>query len=226
MSKITGIPMVDVATKLIMGEKLKDLGYSTGIAAESKFFAVKAPVFSFSKLTTVDTFLGPEMKSTGEVMGVDKDYNSALYKAFIGSGVKIPSGGSVLLSVADRNKKECIEVSRKLASLGFRLFATEDTYSYLSGVGVEVDLVQDNEIIEAVKKDKIQLVINTPTKGKISSRSGFHLRRTAMEYSIPCLTSLDTTNAMLEVMDQIIHKDNTEIYSLDEYSRYIKEEEV
>jgi carbamoyl-phosphate synthase large subunit len=226
MSKITGIPMVDVATKLIMGEKLKDLGYSTGIAAESKFFAVKAPVFSFSKLTTVDTFLGPEMKSTGEVMGVDKDYNSALYKAFVGSGVKIPSGGSVLLSVADRNKKECIEVSHKLASLGFRLFATEDTYSYLSGVGVEVDLMQDNEIIEAVKKDEIQLVINTPTKGKISSRSGFHLRRTAMEYSIPCLTSLDTTNAMLEVMDQIIHKDNTEIYSLDEYSRYLKEEEV
>ncbi len=224
MSKITGIPMVDVATRLIMGEKLKDLGYKSGLAKESEYFAVKAPVFSFSKLTTVDTFLGPEMKSTGEVMGIDRDYGSALYKAFIASGVKIPLGGNILISVADRNKKECIEVSKKLSLLGFKLYATEDTYSYLSGVGIEVDLMQDNEIIEAVKKDEIQLVINTPTKGKISSRSGFHLRRTAMEYNISCLTSLDTTNAMLEVMDQIIHKDNTEIYSLDEYSRYNKEE--
>ena len=222
LSKITGIPMVNVATKLIMGQKLKDLGYGTGLAKESEFVAVKAPVFSFSKLATVDTFLGPEMKSTGEVMGVDKDYHSALYKALVASGLQIPSGGNVLLSVADRDKHECIGIAHKLLDLGFKLLATEDTYHCLASAGIEVELVPGDSVLDYIKSDKIALVINTPTKGKIPSRLGFHIRRTAMEYNTPCLTSLDTTNAVLEVLERIINKKETEIYALDEYSNYVK----
>jgi len=218
MSKITGIPMVNVATKLIMGKKLKDLGYRSGLAPEPEFTAVKAPVFSFSKLTTVDTFLGPEMKSTGEVMGVDRDYRSALYKALVASGLQIPMGGNVLLSAADRDKDECIEIAHKLLELDFKLMATEDTYYYLSGVGIEVEFVPNEEILDYIKSDKVTLVINTPTKGKIPNRLGFLIRRTAMEYNTPCLTSLDTTGAVLEVLGHIISRKETEIYALDEYS--------
>lgn len=218
MSKITGIPMVNVATRLIMGQTLRELGYEPGLAKESEFIAVKAPVFSFSKLTTVDTFLGPEMKSTGEVMGVDKDYSSALYKALTASGLSIPSGGNVLLSVADRDKDECVEMAEKLLELEFKLMATEDTYYYLAGAGIEVEYIPNDDILDYIKSDKVKLVINTPTKGKIPARLGFLIRRTAMEYNTPCITSLDTTNAVLQVLERIINKKDTEIYALDEYS--------
>jgi carbamoyl-phosphate synthase large subunit len=218
LSKITGIPMVNIATKLIMGSSLKTLGYKSGLAPETKFYAVKAPVFSFSKLATVDTFLGPEMKSTGEVMGVDPDYKAALYKAFVASGLKIPLGGNVLLSIADRNKQECLQIATKLAELDFKLMATEKTYNYLSGAGIDVEYVSNDEVSEKLKADKIQLVINTPSKGKSPQRFGFILRRTAIEYNIPCITSIDTTNAMLLVVENIINKKDTDVFSLDEYS--------
>lgn len=220
MSKITGIPMVNVATRLIMGKKLGDLGYTPGLAKEGDYIAVKAPVFSFSKLATLDTFLGPEMKSTGEVMGVDRNYNSALYKAFVASGLKVPHGGNVLLSVADRDKDECIEIAHKLHNLDFKLMATEDTYSYLSGLGLDVDYVKSDDIQDYIKEDNISLIINTPTKGKIPSRQGFLLRRTSIEYNIPCITSLDTANAALQVLEHIINGAAADVYALDEYSHY------
>lgn len=219
LSKITGIPMVNVATKLIMGKKLSDLGYKPGLAKESEYYAVKAPVFSFAKLSTVDTFLGPEMKSTGEVMGVDKDFFLALYKALVASGLKIPSGGNVLLSVADRDKDECIGVAKRLLNLGFKLCATEETYSFLSKAGMPVELVQKDEALEDIKKDKINLIINTPTRGKIPTSYGFKLRRTSIEYNTPCITSLDTTNAVLKVLGYMVDKKETEIYELNEYSK-------
>lgn len=218
MSKITGIPMVNVATRLIMGETLKSLGYKPGLAEESDFIAVKAPVFSFSKLTTVDTFLGPEMKSTGEVMGVDRNYHGALYKALLASGLSVPSGGNVLLSVADRDKEECIGLAGKLLELGFRLLASEDTCNYLAKAGIQVEYTPNDEILELIKNDKLNLIINTPTKGKIPTTPGFMIRRTAMEYNIPCITSLDTTNAVLQVLEHMISKRDTDIYALDEYS--------
>ncbi|HEY9061920.1 MAG TPA: carbamoyl-phosphate synthase large subunit [Pseudobacteroides sp.] len=218
MSKITGIPMVNVATKLILGKTLKEMGYTPGLYKETEFYAVKAPVFSFSKLTTVDTFLGPEMKSTGEVMGVDKDYHTALYKAFVASGLKIPLNGTALISVADRNKEECKDIAQKLWDLGFRLIASEDTYLYLSRAGIEVEAVSNEEILDYLKNDNISLVINTPTRGRIPTRLGFQLRRTAMEYNIPCITSIDTANAALEVLEHIINKKDAAVYALDEYS--------
>ena len=220
MSKITGIPMVNLATKLIMGGKLKSLGYKPGLAEESEFIAVKAPVFSFSKLTTVDTFLGPEMKSTGEVMGVAKDYNTALYKAFLATGMKIPAGGNVLLSVAERDRDECIEIAKKLLKLNFKISATEDSYEYLLEAGINATLVPDDRILDAIKSDKVELIINTPTKGKMPSKLGFLLRRTAMEYNVPCITSLDTTEALLQVIGHISDGKDTEVYSLDEYSTF------
>lgn len=218
MSKITGIPMVSVATHLIMGQKLKDLGYAPGLAPETEFTAVKAPVFSFSKLTTVDTFLGPEMKSTGEVMGVDKDFHSALYKAFIASGLKIPMGGNVLVSASERDKENCIDIAQKLLGLGFRLMATEDCHDYLSEAGVLTEAIHGESAAGLLRNDKIQLVINTPTKGIMPPRLGFILRRTAIEYNVPCITSLDTANAVLDVLENIIQKKETEIYALSEYS--------
>jgi carbamoyl-phosphate synthase large subunit len=219
MSKITGIPMVTVATRVIMGQTLAELGYKHGVAPESDYIAVKAPVFSFSKLTTVDTFLGPEMKSTGEVMGVGKDFHSALYKAFTASGFAIPSGGNVLLSVADRDREECVGIAHKLLDLGFKLFATVNTHSHLASAGIDVEFVPDDNVLDYIKDDKISLVINTPTKGKIPERQGFNIRRTSMEYNTPCMTSLDTTNAMLQVLEQIIsNKNETDVYALDQYS--------
>lgn len=222
MSKITGIPMVNVATKLIMGKTLGDLGYKPGLAGETAYIAVKAPVFSFSKLATVDTFLGPEMKSTGEVMGVHRDYICALHKALLASGLNIPNGGNVLLSVADRNKNECIDIAHKLAELKFKLFATEDTYSYLSGMGINAEYIPAENLLEYIKSDKISLIINTPTKGKMPERLGFLLRRTAMEYNIPAITSLDTTNAVLQVLEKVLDENEMEIYALDDYSHNIK----
>ncbi len=220
MSKITGIPMVGVATKLIMGKTLKELGYKNGLAKETDFYAVKAPVFSFAKLTTVDTFLGPEMKSTGEVMGVDKDYYNALYKAVAASGTKIPSGGNVLLSVADRDKTECRDIANKLLELGFKLSATKGTYEALKYTNLPVEYIDDNNVLDLIKEDKITLVINTPTRGKMPERKGFILRRTAMEYNIPCITSLDTTNAVLSILERLIADNKADVYSLDEYSVY------
>ena len=219
MSKVTGIPMVDVATKFILGYKMRDLGYTPGLYKESEYVAVKAPVFSFSKLTTVDTFLGPEMKSTGEVMGVSKDFHIALFKALAASGIKIPSGGNVLLSVADRDKRECVEIAQALSDLGFNLMASEGTYTNLSVLGIEVEMVSDDEMIELIKSNKISLVINTPTMGKIPGRLGFILRRTSIEYNIPCITSLDTARSMISILEHMISGEDTEIYPLDMYAK-------
>jgi len=218
MSKITGIPMVNIATKIIMGKKLRELGYEPGLAKETKYTAVKAPVFSFSKLTTVDTFLGPEMKSTGEVMGVDKDFHIALYKALLSSGMQIPLGGTVLFSVADRDKNDCIELANEFKKLGFKLMATNDTYHYLSDSGLNAEFVSDDNILEYIKSDKVSLIINTPTKGKLSSRLGFNIRRTSIEYNVTCITALDTAKAIVDVLNHIKDKNEFEIYALDEYS--------
>lgn len=222
MSKITGIPMVNVATRLIMGKTLKELGYTPGLAKEAEYYAVKAPVFSFSKLATVDTFLGPEMKSTGEVMGVDKDFHTALYKAFLASGLKIPSGGNVLISVADRDRHESIHIAQKLQELGFNLMATPGSHEYLNKENISSELVPDDKVQEYIKNDRVSLIINTPTRGKIPTTKGFLLRRTAIEYNIPCITSLDTTNAILQVLGLMTKGTDSTVLSLDEYSHYTK----
>lgn len=218
MSKITGIPMVNVATKLIMGQTLRSLGYQPGLAKEPAFTAVKAPVFSFAKLTTVDTFLGPEMKSTGEVMGVDRDYHHALYKALIASGLSLPTGGNVLIAAGERDRADCITISSRLHKLGFKLLAVEDTYGYLNEEGLPVELIEESSILDLIKGDSVSLVVSTPAKEGIPGRLGFTIRRTSMEYNTPCITSLDTTNAVLDVLEHLSDHKDVAIYALDEYS--------
>jgi carbamoyl-phosphate synthase large subunit len=220
MSKITGIPMVNVATKLIMGETLRGLGYKPGLAKEAEFTAVKAPVFSFSKLTTVDTFLGPEMKSTGEVMGVDKSYLPALYKALTASGLSMPTGGSVLIAAGEIDRDNCIKIAARLQKLGFNLLAVEDTHKYLATAGINTECVPEAAILDYIKGDSVSLVISTPSKIGISGKLGYAIRRTSMEYNTTCITSLDTTNAILEVLEYKAGSKNTDIYALDEYSNY------
>lgn len=224
MSKITGIPMVNVATKVILGETLQGLGYKPGLAKESEYTAVKAPVFSFAKLATVDTFLGPEMKSTGEVMGVSKDYYHALYKAFKASGLSIPEGGSILIAAGERDKDDCIKMASRFKRLGFKITAIEDMYKYLADADIEADLIDEDSILEYIKGDSVSLVISTPSKEGISGKLGFTIRRTAMEYNTPCMSSLDTANAVLDVLEHLEGSKNAAIYALDEYSGHKKEE--
>lgn len=205
MSKITGIPMVQVATKAVLGQSLHEQGYAGGMWPETKLVAVKAPVFSFSKLTQVDISLGPEMKSTGEVMGVDHHYAGALYKAFISAGFSLPRGGSILATLADKDKAEALPLLKRLADRGFKLYATMGTAAYLRVNGVPVQklnkLTEDPPtILDVIKDGQIQLVVNTITRGKEPERDGFKIRRSAVEHNVPCLTSLDTVKAFLQVL--------------------------
>ena len=201
LSKVTGVPMVGAATRVMMGATLQSMGYYTGLYPESKLITVKAPVFSFSKLTTVDIFLGPEMKSTGEVMGTDTTYLAALKKAFVASGIKPPRTDlPILFSITDRDKREAVEFARKMISMGFRIACTDQTYEYFLINGIACSLIYKNDVIRVLKDGKISMVINTPTRGKQPDRLGFVLRRTTMEFNVPCITSMDTLKALLDVM--------------------------
>jgi len=198
LSKVTNIPMVKIASKLIMGATLKSLGLAHGLAPDSGIIAVKAPVFSFSKLAQVDTFLGPEMKSTGEVMGTDVDFKEAMKKAFKGAGMFVPKGGMALLSIADHNLAEAVGISKKLLAFGFKLSATPATSKYLNSKGVRTATVEHNDALAMVKDDIFDLVLNTPTRGKIPGSFGFLLRRTTIEFNVPVVTSFDTMNVLLK----------------------------
>ncbi|HHY82600.1 MAG TPA: carbamoyl-phosphate synthase large subunit [Clostridiales bacterium] len=200
MSKVTGVPMVALATQIMLGYSLIDLGYKTGLVKESGLVTVKAPVFSFSKMATVDTFLGPEMKSTGEVMGTDSSYIKALTKAMLASGMKVPSTGNVLFSIADRDKEEAAKIAREFLNIGFLLYATRHTCQYFRKQGLPAMEVSASEAISFIREDKIQLLINTPSLGKNPLRLGFQLRRAAMEFNVMSVTSLDTAWAVLSVI--------------------------
>jgi carbamoyl-phosphate synthase large subunit len=205
MSKITGIPMVQVATRAVLGQSLHDQGYAGGMWPETKLIAVKAPVFSFAKLTQVDISLGPEMKSTGEVMGVDLTYSGALYKAFIAAGFTLPRGGAILATLADRDKAEALPLLKRLAERGFKIMATMGTAAYLRVNGLQVVKLNKIDegspnILEAIKNGEVQLLVNTITRGKEPERDGFKIRRASVEHNIPCLTSLDTVKAFLQVL--------------------------
>lgn len=221
LSKVTGIPMVSLATRAMMGYKLSDMGYKTGLYRESNLITVKAPVFSFSKMTTVDIFLGPEMKSTGEVMGTDFEYKNALKKAMLASGMRIPDKGNILFSICKRDKAEAYEIAKSLEKMGYIITATDATYDFFKDKGLNCRLISKDDVIKAIKDEEIDLVINTPTRGKLENRLGFKLRRTAMEFNTPCITSLDTANAVLSVID--IKEKDLQVISLDKYAQARKE---
>ncbi|WP_332020984.1 carbamoyl-phosphate synthase large subunit, partial [Kaistella sp.] len=211
LSKITEIPMANLATKAILGKKLKDLGYENGLAPEKPGVFVKVPVFSFSKLTKVDTSLGPEMKSTGEVMGKDTTLEKALYKGFVAAGRKMPTHGSILFTVADKHKEEASEMARRFHEVGFRIWATEGTARYFEEQGIPVKIgykigEEDVNLIDLIQKGKVQYVVNTTTKGKQAERDGFQIRRMSVENGVPCLTSMDTVEAILKVIESMSFK--------------------
>ena len=209
LSKVTGVPMVDVATKIIFGETLAQQGYKSGLWPEPKDnVAVKVPVFSFAKLRRVDVTLGPEMKSTGEVMGQETTFAKALYKGLLAGGINIPDHGTIIATVADKDKEEALPILRGYANLGFKFVATAGTAKLLRDQGIQVTEVHklaegSPNLVDLIRSGKADMVINTLTRGKQPSRDGFRIRREAVEHGIPCLTSLDTAQAMLDVLSTI-----------------------
>ena len=206
ISKVTNLPMIDIATNVILGKKLKDLGYGTGLYRKSDYICVKMPVFSFEKIKNADTSLGPEMKSTGEVLGVSKKFENAILKAFIGSGANVSTKGSILITVRDKDKEEMLPLAQKFKNKGFDIYATKGTAKFLKEHGVESIVIEKlwegkNSIIDLIESGKINFVVNTPTKGKQSNRDGFKIRRMAVECKIPCFTSLDTVNALYRAIE-------------------------
>ncbi|MEQ7038503.1 carbamoyl-phosphate synthase large subunit [Enterococcus hirae] len=209
LSKVTGIPMAQIATKAILGEKLSDLGFTNGLYPESNAVHVKAPVFSFTKLQQVDTYLGPEMKSTGEVMGSDQNLDKALYKAFEASGLCLPDYGAVLFTIADETKEEALALAKRFSEIGYSLLATKHTAAYFEKNGLIVTPVAkisekatEKNVVELIREGKAQVVVNTIDKDRgNASKDGFIIRREAVEHGIPLFTSLDTADAIIRVME-------------------------
>ena len=202
ISKVTGIPIVDLATKVILGTTIKDLGYTPGLAPEADYVAIKMPVFSFEKLRGAEISLGPEMKSTGECLGIGKTFNEALYKAFLGAGITLPKYKQMIMTVKDADKPEAVGVAKRFEALGYKIYATRSTAKYLQEHGVNALRVnkisqESPNVMDLILGHKIDLVIDTPTQGNgDKSRDGFLIRRNAIETGVYCITAMDTANAL------------------------------
>ena len=206
ISKVTGIPIVDLASRVITGAKLKDLGYTPGLQPESEYYAIKMPVFSFEKLRGAEISLGPEMKSTGECLGISKDFNEALYKAFLGAGVRLPKHKKMILTVKDADKLDAIEIGRRFAALGYEIHSTKSTARVLNEHGVPAQVINKVEepspnLLDLILSHEIDLIIDTPSQGVEHSKDGFIIRRHAIETGVYCLTSLDTADALLTSLE-------------------------
>ncbi|WP_180553043.1 carbamoyl-phosphate synthase large subunit [Staphylococcus haemolyticus] len=207
LSKITDNQMAQLAMQAIMGTRFKDLGYKQGVQPYSEGVFVKAPVFSFNKLKNVDVTLGPEMKSTGEVMGKDLTLEKALYKGLTGSGVEVKDHGTVLMTVSDKDKDEIVKIAHRLNEVGYKILATQGTAEKLKEDNIPVEVVGkiggDDDLLTRIQNGDVQIVINTMTKGKEVERDGFQIRRTTVDNGVPCLTSLDTANALTNVIESM-----------------------
>ncbi len=218
LSKVTGIPLVNLAVQVSLGKTLKDMGYAQGLAPEVPFVVVKAPVFSFEKLTKVETSLGPEMKSTGEVLGMDTQFGHALAKAFAASRIPLPKDGNILVSVAEKDRPEAITLARQLSQLGFGVKGTGDTAKALALCGVEVEEVSESSeaLKETVRQREFAFILSTPTKGS-PERTGYLLRRLAAEHGVPCFSSMDTAKAVVRAFQEIRSQTTPQVLSLQEY---------
>ncbi len=206
ISKVTGIPIVDLAVEVIIGKTIRELGYEPGLQKEADYVAIKMPVFSFEKIRGAEISLGPEMKSTGECLGIAGTFQEALYKAFLGSGVDLPKFRQMILTVKDADKGEAIEIGRRFEKLGYTVYATRSTAAALREAGVKarkVNKIQQESptVMDLILGHKIDLVIDTPTQGRDKSRDGFLIRRTAIETGVNCLTSLDTARALVTSLE-------------------------
>ena len=206
ISKVTGIPIVPLAAKVIMGYKLKDMGYTPGLQPEAKYFAIKMPVFSFEKIRGADISLGPEMKSTGECLGIAESFNEALYKAFLGAGINLPKHKNMIMTVRDEDKPEAVEIAKRFEALGYRIYATRNTAKALKEAGVKA--IRTNKIeqpspnlMDLILGHKIDLVIDTPSQGVEHSKDGFLIRRNAIETGVNVLTAMDTARALVTSLE-------------------------
>ena len=222
ISKVTGVPMVDLATRIMMGEKLADMGYETGLYPCSPYYAVKVPVFSFEKLSNVDTQLGPEMKSTGEVLGIARTMEEALFKGLVAAGYTMKREGGVLISVRDTDKSDLRELVKEYVAMGFHIYATSGTASRLNSVGISSTLVKkpkeakegEETTISLLEEGKISYVISTSKTGRQPGRDSVRLRRKAVELGIPCLTSLDTAAVLALTLESQYNEDNVELVDI------------
>ena len=214
ISKVTGIPIVPLAAKVILGHKIKDLGYTPGLQPEAKYYAVKMPVFSFEKIRGADISLGPEMKSTGECLGISESFNEALYKAFLGAGINLPKHKNMIITVRDEDKQDIIPIAKRFSDLGYKIYATRSTAKVLNENGVKA--VRTNKIeqpspnlMDLILGHKIDLVIDTPSQGVEKAKDGFIIRRNAIETGVNVLTALDTAEALVTSLE------NTDIQKLE-----------
>ena len=214
ISKVTGIPIVPLATKVILGHKIKDLGYTPGLQPEADYYAVKMPVFSFEKIRDADISLGPEMKSTGECLGIAKTFNEALYKAFLGAGICLPKYKNMIMTVRDEDKPEAVEIAKRFEALGYNIYATKGTARALMDADVQVRLTRKVEqespnILDLILGHEIDLVIDTPSQGVEHSHDGFVIRRHAIETGVNVLTAIDTAKALVTSLEDTDHKNLT-----------------
>ena len=214
ISKVTGIPIVPLATKVIIGHKIREMGYTPGLQKEAEYIAIKMPVFSFEKIRGADISLGPEMKSTGECLGIAKTFNEALYKAFLGAGIKLPKYKNMIMTVRDEDKPEAVEIGRRFEALGYRIFATAGTAEALKEAGVKAISVNKIEqaspnLLDLILGHEIDLVIDTPPQGADHARDGFTIRRNAIETGVTVLTAMDTAGAMVTILENTIIKELT-----------------
>lgn len=211
ISKVTGIPIVDLATEVIIGKTIRELGYEPGLQPEAEYFAIKMPVFSFEKIRGAEISLGPEMKSTGECLGIAKTFNEALYKAFLGAGVDLPKHKQIIITVKDADKGEAVEIGRRFEKLGYTIYATRSTAAALNEAGVKARKVnkisqESPTVMDLILGHKIDLVIDTPTQGRDKSRDGFLIRRTAIETGVNCITAMDTARALVTSLENASDK--------------------
>ena len=206
ISKVTGIPIVDLATEVIIGKTIRELGYEPGLQPEADYFAIKMPVFSFEKIRGAEISLGPEMKSTGECLGIARTFNEALYKAFLGAGVDLPKHKQMIITVKDADKGEAVEIGRRFEKLGYTIYATRSTAAALNEAGVKARKVnkisqESPTVMDLILGHRIDLVIDTPTQGRDKSRDGFLIRRTAIETGVNCITAMDTARALVTSLE-------------------------
>ena len=206
ISKVTGIPVVDLATEVILGKHIRELGYEPGLQPAGDYFAVKMPVFSFEKIRGAEISLGPEMKSTGECLGIAKSFDEALYKAFLGAGIVLPKHRQMIITVKKADQPEAAQVAKRFAALGYTIYATRHTVEYLREHGVKARRVnklhqESPTVMDLLLGHKIDLVINTPTQGRDKSRDGFLIRRTAIETGVNVITAMDTANALASSLE-------------------------
>ena len=214
ISKVTGIPIVDLATEVILGRTIRELGYEPGLQPEAQYYAIKMPVFSFEKIRGAEISLGPEMKSTGECLGIAKTFEEALYKAFLGAGIRLPKYKNMVISVREEDKEDAVDIGRRFAKIGYKIYATKGTARALAGAGVEAEEVNKLEegspnLLDLILGHRIDLVIDTPQQGEKHSKDGFLIRRNAVETGVNVLTAIDTAKALISSLESAEQKELT-----------------